>query len=121
MIRSTLLFTLFIVTDSSAFSSPSSNLVRTIRLHLRTISSNKPHPLARESTLSFEIPPHAGVGNLLFNATLQLAYDLVVLFITTATGPTLYGLGALVWNWKTGCIVFVGHMSCLFCSYINFT
>ncbi|KAF8809269.1 hypothetical protein BYT27DRAFT_7163161 [Phlegmacium glaucopus] len=85
-------------------SSPSSNLNWTIRLHLRTISSNRPHPLAREGTLSFNMPSDAIFGNFMFNATLQLAYDMLVLSITT--GPSSHGLRALVWNWKTGCLVF---------------
>jgi hypothetical protein len=77
----------------------------TVGLHLRTISSNRPHPLAREGVLSFDIPIDAVLGNLAFNATLQLAYDMLSLSITI--GPSSQGLRALVWNWKIGQCVFV--------------
>ena len=77
-----------------------------------------PHPLAREGILSFDIPVDAGLGNPIFNATLQLAYEMLSLSITT--GPNFHGLRALVWNWKTGRLVFVCLIFCSFTSYLNF-
>lgn len=85
--------------------SPSLASFWSVRLHLRTISSNKPHPLARESILSLNIPPDVVLENLPFSATLQLAYGMLCLSITT--GSSFRGLRAMVWNWKTGQLVFV--------------
>ena len=85
--------------------SPSFTLDWTVCLYIRTISSNRPHPLACEGILSFDIHVDTGLGNPVFNTILQLAYDMFSLSIVT--GPNFHGLRALVWNWKTGRLVFV--------------
>ena len=116
-------FTLLVVNPHLFHTRPSSTLVWTVRLYLRTISSNRPHPLAREEILSFDIPVDAGrVGNLNLNpvvkATLQLAYDMLSLSITT--GLKFHGLRVLVWNWKTSRLLFVCLIFCSFASCLKF-
>ena len=103
---------------SSVSTSPSLALVWTVRLYLRTISSNRHHPLAREGILSFDIPIDAGFGNPIRDATLQLSYDMLSLSITT--GPNFYGLRVLVWNWKTSRLVFVCLILCSCASCLKF-
>ena len=86
----------------------------TVRLYLRTISNNRPHPLALEGILTFDIPANVRLRNHVLNeSTLQLAYDMISLSITT--GPNFLGFRTLVWNWKTGQLVFV----CLICSFAS--
>ena len=76
------------------------------------------HPLAREGILSFDIPVNTGFGNPVLNATLQLVYDMLSLSITT--GPNFHGLRALVWNWKTGRLVFVCLILYSLVNYLKF-
>jgi len=85
-----------------------------VRLHIRTISSNSPHPLAQEGTLSFDISQAVELEGLI-GTTLQLAYDMLFLSIDA----NYCAVKAMAWNWKTGCLIFVSLIPCPFVACLN--
>jgi len=62
-----------------------STSVWTFCLHIHTVSSNSPHPLAHKGTLSFDIPTGSAVELKNLSVTLQLAYNM--LFLSICHGP----------------------------------
>lgn len=75
---------------------------REVNLHLRTLSTNVPHPGARRPILKFPIPYNPR-SNDLSSVTIQLAADLLSLFFSTGPGsPHL-----LLWDWTTGNAILV--------------
>ncbi|TFK35933.1 hypothetical protein BDQ12DRAFT_687415 [Crucibulum laeve] len=74
---------------------------RHVKLHLRTLSANKPHPAAAISILEFDIKPEVSLGNSILTEFLQLADDVLAVFITTGFD----GARVLFWNWKDGVLI----------------
>ncbi|KAL1743825.1 hypothetical protein HDZ31DRAFT_5890, partial [Schizophyllum fasciatum] len=79
--------------------SPRSLIHRTIKLHLRTLSTNEEHPLSRKPVFAIPVPQHV----LLASISMQIVNDVVGLFITNGFWqPRL-----VAWNWKRGQTLFV--------------
>lgn len=75
---------------------------RQVNLHVRTLSTNIPHPEAHKPVIQFNIPFNPR-GNDLSAVTIQLASDVLSLFFSTGPGsPHL-----ILWDWKTGTVLLV--------------
>ncbi|OBZ73464.1 hypothetical protein A0H81_06795 [Grifola frondosa] len=61
-----------------------------VKVHLRTISKNTPHPRATQRELVAEIPFHIG------SSFIQIVDDVVGMFFW------VHGPGLIIWNWITG-------------------
>lgn len=71
------------------------SLTVTIKVHLRTISTNVRHPKAARAELTAEIQ------FLLGSSFIQIVDDVVGLFFW------VHGPGLIIWNWITGEIIVV--------------
>lgn len=79
-----------------------------ILIHLRTISTHDPHPEAKEPTIKSRLPFNLE-GDAVLNLTIQFASDLLSLFFFSGRlSPRL-----LLWDWKTGTVIFVSIKSYL--------
>jgi hypothetical protein len=75
---------------------------RTVRIHIRTITTNQPHPNARSPVIQFQIPASAA-GNSIRTAFIQIANDVIGMFISIGPGmPRI-----LVWTWMDGSLLIV--------------
>ncbi|KAF8956210.1 hypothetical protein BDZ97DRAFT_1959013 [Flammula alnicola] len=92
---------------------------RHVRIHIRSISTNHTHPLARQSPLCFDVPAHSEYGNALFTAVIQLAEDLVSLY--TSKGHTVFMPRVLIWNWKKGVLIYDSDITGLPSGTYDFT
>ncbi|KJA19165.1 hypothetical protein HYPSUDRAFT_44402 [Hypholoma sublateritium FD-334 SS-4] len=75
--------------------------IRVIRIHIRTISNNINHPLARPNPLEFEIAPDLLHGNGMHSATLQIVCDLISVYITRNSRARV-----LIWQWTEGRLLY---------------
>ncbi|XP_006458803.1 hypothetical protein AGABI2DRAFT_177014 [Agaricus bisporus var. bisporus H97] len=73
---------------------------RKVNIHLRTLSTNMPHPEAQMPTISFDIP-YSPRGNDLSAVTIQLGSDILSLFFSVGPGQ----LHLLLWDWKSGATI----------------
>ncbi|KAJ3504548.1 hypothetical protein NLJ89_g7880 [Agrocybe chaxingu] len=71
--------------------------IRRMSLHCRTVSTNQIHPHAASGVMSFDIAPHEVYGNEVSAAELQIADDVLILFISTNPENRF-----LIWNWENG-------------------
>jgi hypothetical protein len=77
--------------------------VRKVNIHVRTLSTNVPHPEAQKPIISFDIPYNSR-GNDISAVTIQLGSDLLCLFFSVGPGQ----LHLLIWDWKSGTTILVG-------------
>lgn len=76
---------------------------RSVCLHIQTLSTGDPHPLARNPVLTFDIPPHpdeSGRNDIWFSS-IKLAVD-VILMQYSVGNEWEEGMHFQFWNWKTG-------------------
>ncbi|KAF8956217.1 hypothetical protein BDZ97DRAFT_1925691 [Flammula alnicola] len=92
---------------------------RHIRIHIRSISADHTHPLAHQSPLCVDVPPHSQYGNALFTAVIQLAEDLVSLY--TSKGHTMFMPRVLIWNWRKGILIYDSDITVLPSGTYDFT
>ena len=78
------------------------DLSRNVRLHLRTVSTMKPHPKAQLPELRLNIR-HKPIGNQITAAFLQIASDVLAVFLTLETSTTRL----ILWNWQDGQLISV--------------
>ncbi|KIY68342.1 hypothetical protein CYLTODRAFT_395467 [Cylindrobasidium torrendii FP15055 ss-10] len=79
-------------------SPPSFAQPRKLTMHIRTLSTNQPHPKAKRPILPITIDPDDTWANMLGLVTIQLMEDTLVLFVRNPfTSSRL-----VVWNWKDG-------------------
>ena len=72
---------------------------RTIKLYIRTLSTNEEHPLTNRPVFAIPVPQHV----LLASISMQIVNSVVGLFITNGFWqPRL-----VAWNWKSGQMLFV--------------
>ncbi|CAA7262358.1 unnamed protein product [Cyclocybe aegerita] len=68
-----------------------------MNLHCRAVSTNEIHPHAASGVMSFDITPHEVYGSRVSAAELQIADDILVLFVSASAGNRF-----LIWNWEKG-------------------
>ncbi|KAF8182583.1 hypothetical protein BJ912DRAFT_978296 [Pholiota molesta] len=85
--------------DDTTPSSPTAT--HTVCVHIRTISTNATHPLARQSPLQLTVPPNP-YGNDVYNVLLQLARNTLVLsfYPPSQIQPRVH-----IWDWTTSDIL----------------
>ncbi|KAF9475481.1 hypothetical protein BDN70DRAFT_249595 [Pholiota conissans] len=77
---------------------------RTIRLHIRTISTHDVHPLARLSTLECFVYPCLS-GNTIRKPRLQIEGN--TLLVSFCSSAASYQMRALIWDWTTSELLLV--------------
>ncbi|KAF9473045.1 hypothetical protein BDN70DRAFT_886253 [Pholiota conissans] len=70
--------------------------VRIVRIYVRTLSGNTPHPLARRSVLQFTDVGTNSVGDSIHNPKLEISHNTLVLWTSD------YIPRVLIWDWRTG-------------------
>ncbi|KAF8892364.1 hypothetical protein CPB84DRAFT_1783816 [Gymnopilus junonius] len=77
---------------------------RHVRLHIRTISTIEFHPAASHGILEFDIPSDETFGNSISTALIEIAVDIVAMYITK--GFLSARSRVLIWNWRNGILVY---------------
>ncbi|KAF4582694.1 hypothetical protein EYR40_002618 [Pleurotus pulmonarius] len=96
---------------------------RSICLHVQTLSTGDPHPLARNAALTFDIPPHpdeSGRNNIWFSR-IKLAMDVVLMQYSVGNDWEGHeGMHFQFWNWKSGHDWLIdGYIEFTECSFIS--
>ncbi|KAF8196413.1 hypothetical protein BJ912DRAFT_110485 [Pholiota molesta] len=75
---------------------------RTLRVHIRTLSTNDTHPLARQSPLCFTLPPDPVNSIVIYSAVLQIARNILTLYFCTQPRiqPCVH-----IWDWTTSSLL----------------
>ncbi|KDQ22897.1 hypothetical protein PLEOSDRAFT_163784 [Pleurotus ostreatus PC15] len=94
---------------------------RSVCLHVQTLSTGDPHPLARNAILTFDIPPHpdeSGRNDIWFSS-IKLAVD-IILMQYSVSNEGEEGMHFQFWNWKTGHGWLIsGYIEFTQCSFIS--
>ncbi|KAF9467524.1 hypothetical protein BDZ94DRAFT_961713 [Collybia nuda] len=77
---------------------------RIINLHLRTISTHEAHESASQPVLKFTIPPNNVLGTFVRTVMLELAEDMLAVFVCT------WNYRLLIWNWKKDILVIDSYL-----------
>ncbi|KAF8872599.1 hypothetical protein CPB84DRAFT_1799079 [Gymnopilus junonius] len=77
---------------------------RHVRLHIRTISTIEVHPAASHGILEFDIPSDETFGTSISTILVEIAIDIVALYITKDFYSGLSRV--LIWNWQTGILIY---------------
>ncbi|KAF8190061.1 hypothetical protein BJ912DRAFT_353375 [Pholiota molesta] len=84
--------------------SPSSLVdARACRIHLRTISTDKAHPLAEQGVLHFSVFPERSSDNDIWSANLDIAKNILVVVLNLES--TWRAMRVLVWDWTTSDLI----------------
>jgi hypothetical protein len=96
---------------SQVFSPPSLTDARACRIHIRTISTDRAHPLAQQDVLYFSIfpDPERSAANDIWNVYLEIAKNILV--IVLHLDATWHAMRVLVWDWITSDLIVVGQIS----------
>jgi hypothetical protein len=82
---------------------------RTVRIHIRTLSGDDPHPLAQQTPLQLTIIPNDG-DNRVYDAHLEIARKTLGLSFNTSDKFEKHRqLRVLVWDWTTSELILVSR------------
>ncbi|KAF4565366.1 hypothetical protein EYR36_001937 [Pleurotus pulmonarius] len=74
---------------------------RSVRIHIQTLSTGDPHPLAQNSSLTFDVPPYTEFRlktNYIWFSCIKLAADIVLMQYNIGHEWMCFRF----WNWMTG-------------------
>ncbi|KAF8190081.1 hypothetical protein BJ912DRAFT_878606, partial [Pholiota molesta] len=86
-------------------SPPSLTDARACRIHIRTISTDRAHPLAHQDVLHFSIfpDPERSAANDIWNVYLEIAKNILV--VVLHLDATWHAMRVLVWDWITSDLI----------------